>query len=259
MKRKFHKTLVLFSIVCILILGISSVVFAAYATSDKKETTVYGYTYMYSAGVYTNGTYVSAETAVSCIDQNVPTGYMGAKARLYDSDANLILESSWEYNDEELAGFNTWTKTYTTSGNYYSFGQVRLYNGDGYNTYSTYKSPIVTLGSSKSSLLKPRDISNYRYQVNEYGETYGSNAYADILGEEPDLVAAIGIDGTHGYVRSSDLDSPSPRTPEEAIAQNNLGDKLIPLYDKDGRTVIGQFKIVSGRVGQVEYFTDDKN
>jgi beta-lactamase regulating signal transducer with metallopeptidase domain len=112
-------------------------------------------------------------------------------------------------------------------------------------------------GSSESVLSKPKEIPNYQYQVNEYGETYGSNAYADIVGEEPDLVAAIGIDGTHGYVRSSDLDPfPSPRTPEEAVAQNNLGDRLIPLYEKDGRTVIGQFRIASGRV---EYFTEDES
>jgi hypothetical protein len=41
-----------------------------------------------------------------------------------------------------------------------------------------------------------------------------------------------------------------------AVAQNNLGARMIPLYDKDGKTVIGKFKIGSGRV---EYFTDDKN
>ncbi|ADL07111.1 M56 family metallopeptidase [Thermosediminibacter oceani] len=108
-------------------------------------------------------------------------------------------------------------------------------------------SALERKGSSESALPKPKEISNYQYRVNEYGETYGPAIYAEVLGEEPDLIAAIGIDGTFGYVRSSDLNPPDPRTPEEAVAQNNLGDKLIPLYDKDGRTVIGQFKIVSGR------------
>ncbi|MCR4430337.1 MAG: hypothetical protein NUV45_04870 [Tepidanaerobacteraceae bacterium] len=255
MKRRFRKTLVLISVVCVLTLGISSIVFAAYAHSDYKKATVYGYTYKYRADAYTDGTYVAGGTTVSCNGGNVPTGYMGIKARLYNSDGDLKVSSRWVYNDEELAGFNVWTDEYTTSGDYYSWGQVKLYNGDGYNTYTTYKSPIVTLGSSKFSLKKPREIPNYRYQVNEYGETYGSDAYADIIGEEPDLVAATGIDGTHGYVRSSDLDPfPSPRTPEEAVAQNNLGDRLIPLYDKDGRTIIGQFRIASGKV---EYFTNE--
>ncbi|SHM93698.1 hypothetical protein SAMN05660826_02384, partial [Caldanaerovirga acetigignens] len=32
--------------------------------------------------------------------------------------------------------------------------------------------------------------------INEYGETYGSAIFAEILGKEPDLIAAIGIDGT---------------------------------------------------------------
>ncbi|WP_422446433.1 M56 family metallopeptidase [Thermoanaerobacterium sp. DL9XJH110] len=105
-------------------------------------------------------------------------------------------------------------------------------------------SALESKSSSKSVLPKPKEISNYQYQVNEYGETYGSNEYADIVGEEPDLVAAIGIDGTHGYVRFSDLEPfPPPRTPEEAVAQNNPGVRIIPLYDKDGRTVIGQFQV----------------
>jgi hypothetical protein len=118
-------------------------------------------------------------------------------------------------------------------------------------------SALESKSSSKSVLPKPKEIPNYQYPVNEYGETYGSDAYADIVGKRPDLIAAIGIDGTHGYVRFSDLEPfPPPRTPEEAVAQNNPGVRIIPLYDKDGRTVIGQFKIVSGRV---EYFTDDKN
>jgi beta-lactamase regulating signal transducer with metallopeptidase domain len=106
---------------------------------------------------------------------------------------------------------------------------------------------IESRGSSESVLPKPKEITNYRYQVNEYGETYGSDAYADIIGEEPDLIAATGIDGTDGYVRSSDMDS-NPRTPEEAVAQNKPGAIMIPLYDKDGRTIIGQFKYGSGPV-----------
>nr|WP_281054652.1 M56 family metallopeptidase [Thermosediminibacter oceani] len=116
---------------------------------------------------------------------------------------------------------------------------------------------LESKSSSESALPKPKEISNYQYQVNEYGETYGPAIYAEFLGEEPDLIAAIGIDGTFGYVRSSDLKTPDPRTPEEAVAQNKLGARLIPLYDKDGRTVIGQFKVGSGPV--LEYKTDEKD
>ncbi|KXG74030.1 Regulatory protein BlaR1 [Fervidicola ferrireducens] len=118
-------------------------------------------------------------------------------------------------------------------------------------------SALEIKGSGKSDLLKPKEISNYQYQVNEYGETYGPAIYAEVLGEEPDLIAAEGIDGTLGYVRSSDLNSPEPRTPEEAVALNKLGAKLIPLYDKDGRTVIGQFKMETG--GVIEYVTNEND
>ncbi|KXG74029.1 hypothetical protein AN618_24160 [Fervidicola ferrireducens] len=105
MKKKFHKTLFLISTVCILILSFSIVAFAAYADSPYKYATVYGYDYDFKARIYNTGTYVTAETLVVCNDGNVPTGYMGAQARLYNSDGLLKLSSSWVYNDRELAGF----------------------------------------------------------------------------------------------------------------------------------------------------------
>ncbi len=84
--------------------------------------------------------------------------------------------------------------------------------------------------------------SKYVYPVNKNGQTYGADIYEDKSGYEPDLIAAIGRNGIHGYVYSSDLNGDNPRTPEEAIQQKN-NSKIIPLYDKDGTTVIGEFKI----------------
>jgi len=86
------------------------------------------------------------------------------------------------------------------------------------------------------------------YPKNESGQTYGSNAFANSPDQEPDLVAAVGVDGTQGYVRSKDLDEEMPKTPEEAVAHNRKlkAERLIPLYDVDGKTVIGEFKINNG-------------
>ncbi|MCR6546554.1 hypothetical protein NVS47_13710 [Dehalobacterium formicoaceticum] len=90
------------------------------------------------------------------------------------------------------------------------------------------------------------------FQKNESGQTYGTNENATSLETEPDLVLALGEDGTLGYVYSKDLYGEMPKTPEEAIAimkKNKVGeDKKIPLYDVDGKTVIGQFKITSGTI-----------
>lgn len=96
------------------------------------------------------------------------------------------------------------------------------------------------------------------YSVNANGQTYGTVNEAISDETEPDLIAAIGIDGTKGYVLSKDLQAKMPKTPEEAVAQTKELKKTtlakqskgsdiireIPLYDFDGKTVIGKFGIV---------------
>ncbi len=62
------------------------------------------------------------------------------------------------------------------------------------------------------------------FPVNESGETYGRGDLPVV----PDLVLAIGDDGTEGYIRDSDLFGTSIE---------------VPLYDSDGRTVIGTFTL----------------
>ena len=62
---------------------------------------------------------------------------------------------------------------------------------------------------------------------------------------------AVGVGGTAGYVRATDLNGPMPKTPEEALRQmrSNAGkNRRIPMYDIDGRTVIGVFVISGGDV-----------
>ncbi|MFA5531041.1 MAG: hypothetical protein WDA11_10295 [Thiohalomonadaceae bacterium] len=95
------------------------------------------------------------------------------------------------------------------------------------------------------------------YPINESGLTYGSASDAASPEEEPDLISAVGVDGIEGYVYSKDLQEGAPNTPEEAIvmtkamdekmASLRLGETLvvrtIPLYDIDGKTIIGKFAI----------------
>jgi len=60
------------------------------------------------------------------------------------------------------------------------------------------------------------------YPKNEKGQTYGSAGDAISSETEPDLISAVGIDGTMGYVLKKDLEGEMPKTPEEALAiQNN--------------------------------------
>lgn len=86
-----------------------------------------------------------------------------------------------------------------------------------------------------------------KFPVNKNGETYGSNRDVTVAGQEPDLILAKGEDGTDGYIKLKDLNKDQPNNPEEAVAymekMKNSDPKDIPLYDVDGKTVIGKFKI----------------
>lgn len=100
---------------------------------------------------------------------------------------------------------------------------------------------------SANSYLNQSFMPAPAYPKNESGETYGSALKATSLANEPDLIKAIGEDGTIGYVRNSDLIGKQPTTPEEAIKMNTEAcEKEINLYASDGKTVIGKFKIIKG-------------
>jgi len=80
------------------------------------------------------------------------------------------------------------------------------------------------------------------YRVNENGKTYGPGIYAHSDDEFPDLILAEGTNQKIGYVKKTDLFEEMPATPEEALErQKNNKARSIPLYEKDGITVIGEF------------------
>lgn len=78
--------------------------------------------------------------------------------------------------------------------------------------------------------------------VNERGETYGA---AKPGFGEPDLLAAIGVDGDGreilGYVRTNELGGEIPAVPGEAAQSDPGGSRTLPLLDRDGVTQIGEF------------------
>jgi len=89
------------------------------------------------------------------------------------------------------------------------------------------------------------------WPTNERGQTYGSadgrvENPADGTVVEPDLTLVLGNDGVVGYVLSTDL-NPVFANPDEVAAwlleHPVTEDRDIPLYDKDGTTVIGTFTI----------------
>jgi hypothetical protein len=78
------------------------------------------------------------------------------------------------------------------------------------------------------------------------GLTYGSAADARSPQDEPDLIQTMATNGVTGYVLKTDLDGPTPKTPEEALRQQAAQagtERVIPVYQSDGVTQIGVFVI----------------
>lgn len=87
-----------------------------------------------------------------------------------------------------------------------------------------------------------RKGSNTCLNVNRVRFTYGTALMAEVVGEMPDLQAAIGTNDQEGYVRTSDLSHPKFETPQDALEwQKTQPDSYyIPLYDFQGNE-IGSF------------------
>lgn len=227
----------------------------ALTESDPYETaTINGHKYSFTSEVWDRSGSSATVEAVAYVEAetNVPTGYMGANARLYNSSGSLVKSSGTTYNTSKISGFFVYSPRTSSTGQYYAQNTGSFYNGNGYSTYTGYKSPIQALPSSKSASSSVAEkvledlMSRAEYEVNENGETYGSAISANTIGVEPDLIAAVGTNGVNGYVKAEEL-SPEVSTIEEALAQmgENGNVRKIPLYDVDGITILGQFDIVT--------------
>lgn len=79
-------------------------------------------------------------------------------------------------------------------------------------------------------------------RANEFGQTYGIDTY------EPDLVAVEATNGKEGYVYRTELEQADivlgpDCTPEEVgEAEKHTKPRMINVYKRDGRTVIGKFE-----------------
>lgn len=85
------------------------------------------------------------------------------------------------------------------------------------------------------------------YARNANGDTYGSAKKARTPAEEPDLIRAIATNGEVGYVYRDELMGDGPGTLEEVrerIASGHASEpRVIPVYESDGETRIGVFRM----------------
>ncbi|WP_036717283.1 hypothetical protein [Paenibacillus harenae] len=230
----------------------SATVFAYTAESPKSTKTLFGYTYdAYSRAHVEPWTSTSDHVFASTLilTQNsdfVPVGYMGAQARLYSITGVLKDSSTVKYNSSSSNNLVVFTPLrLLTSDTYYSQGRAEFYNGNSYEGLSINMSPRVTLSNTKSlSVTNPLPDNlkqQEEYAVNNNGETFGSALLEAKIGEEPDLISALGTNGIQGYVKADDL-FPDVSDPQEALRSYSVS-AIIPLYDTDGITVIGEFEM----------------
>ena len=105
---------------------------------------------------------------------------------------------------------------------------------------------IASVASSRSDTM----TSDNSFPMNSDGQTYGSLGGINTIEEAPDLIEAQGVDGTFGYVLKTDLLGGKLKSPEDDISSIE-GNVQLPLYDLDGKTVIGTFEISKAR--EVKY------
>ena len=119
---------------------------AGYAASTTDYNLAYDGTYYDFAAIETcSGCYTYGYTNVGSKDGAfiAPTGHMGGRAAIwYASDGSLCNRSGWVYNGHPYSGFGiTITPGCGLNTNYNSRGGVQLWNGFGYDSYYTNRSP----------------------------------------------------------------------------------------------------------------------
>ncbi|MHB1134989.1 MAG: hypothetical protein ACYC4L_21675 [Chloroflexota bacterium] len=129
------------------------IAFSTVAVYAATATSIWGYYGPYFGYSYQNQAKVSNESTLwaSALVQNqqfdnVPTGYMGTYPRLFKSDGYLCADGEWWYNNQPSVGLETFAYGNCGSGAYYSQGYTAAYNADGddgYDIYSTYRSPNI--------------------------------------------------------------------------------------------------------------------
>lgn len=196
---------------------------------------------------YSSSRGVSAFTQISCDTKPAP-GEMGVYPMLQNERYLIVLSPGWVYNTAGTflsAGSGYYD---ATSGTYYSGG-----GGSGvddttgvHRSLQAYLSPGWTVSSTRAV------PANAAYGINEEGQTYGTVTAATPEAFYPDLVGAVGLNGTEGYVLASELQQEKPKSSEEAVAlmtdPEYIQGRIIDLYAADGKTIIGKFR-TGGLIG----------
>ena len=241
---------------CIVLLSIT--IFAATVTSQVYHSNLYGYNYTTkSSATTTPGVGTCTVQALSNIvsSPSVPIGYMGIQTFLYNSNGVLEASSPIKYNPVMTNALTATCSISVSNATYYycASGTAWLWNGSSYISVTAGTTPYIApsfisksgeeeYNSHKQPVLT-KTMKKADYPVNQSGLAYGPALYAETYEDIPDLIAAVGTNGISGYLYSEELFSVGAiSSPEEVIVLMPTS-YTIPLYEKEGKTVIGAFVV----------------
>lgn len=137
------------SAVCAFMVGILlalsvTVVLASTATSTPYYYSAGGYDYYNQSAVSkdSNGIWGQAG-AYSDGSGNIPTGYMGVQANLYNGSAELVESTGWFYNSSPSIAIISVTDSTSEEGTYLALGYTRAYDDGTYDQHATHFSPYL--------------------------------------------------------------------------------------------------------------------
>lgn len=104
-------------------------------------------------------------------------------------------------------------------------------------------------GPGAGRVLESTLATSALWPMNSRGQTYGITTD----NQEPDLVRVVATNNKVGYSLRTELNGPTPSSPEEALrwqAEQAGKSRVIPVYESDGVTQIGVFRIGGPESGQ---------
>lgn len=162
---------------------------------------------------------------IETLGWSVGPGLLGASASIYKQGTDILIHSTgWKYNQSTTSSHSNSTNyAGATSGATYSGGgYVRIKNGAGY-----FDQKLPNVNTPRISDAEQR----------EHDELYSKFK----------IIPAQATNGKIGYIYEEELLGEAPESPEEALRIQELrGEdyfRMIPVYDKDAKTIIGEFRI----------------
>ncbi|NBI09917.1 hypothetical protein D1641_07785 [Colidextribacter sp. OB.20] len=248
--RRFFQKLIAVLLLAALACPIGVNAMAVEEWESTKTTYRYaGYTYDAWTILYkdNDGRYRSSSWIQEQNNSPLPAKYIGVSAEIRNTSGKILISRPVKYN----AAAESWIWQETSSargeGTIYSTGKAYLSNGSQSVEYDLPRSANVSTGrwaAAFQALAEETLTAEGTYPVNAKGQTYGSAALSKVVGYEPDLLAAVGIDGVDGYILRTDV-RPELNTFEEICAYEKAMDArtdcTIPLFDAEGNE-IGRFQ-----------------